>query len=97
MLERFHKISDKFPASEIERKGKVPEELLAELQTIGFFGLDIPREFSGLGLNISQYLGIVEDVATQNIEGSHCKLFGTTKAWEALYDALQVAGGDPAI
>jgi acyl-CoA dehydrogenase family protein 9 len=27
------------------------------------------------------------------IETSHCKLFGTTRAWDALYDALQVAGG----
>lgn len=27
------------------------------------------------------------------IETSHCKLFGTTRAWEALYDALQVSGG----
>ena len=27
------------------------------------------------------------------IESSHCKLFGTTKAWDTLYDALQVAGG----
>jgi acyl-CoA dehydrogenase family member 9 len=27
------------------------------------------------------------------IETSHCKLFGTTKAWDTLYDALQVAGG----
>lgn len=27
------------------------------------------------------------------IETSHCKLYGTTRAWEAAYDALQVAGG----
>lgn len=27
------------------------------------------------------------------IETSHCKLFGTTRAWDALYDAFQVAGG----
>ena len=27
------------------------------------------------------------------IETSHCKLFGTTRAWETLYDAFQVAGG----
>jgi acyl-CoA dehydrogenase family protein 9 len=27
------------------------------------------------------------------IESSHCKLFGTTRAWDSLYDALQVAGG----
>lgn len=27
------------------------------------------------------------------VETSHCKLFGTTRAWDTLYDALQVAGG----
>lgn len=27
------------------------------------------------------------------IESSHCKLFGTTRAWDTVYDALQVAGG----
>ncbi|MGA7875816.1 MAG: acyl-CoA dehydrogenase family protein, partial [Desulfoferrobacter sp.] len=27
------------------------------------------------------------------IESSHCKLFGTTRGWDTLYDALQVAGG----
>jgi acyl-CoA dehydrogenase family protein 9 len=27
------------------------------------------------------------------VESSHTKLYGTTRAWETLYDALQVAGG----
>lgn len=27
------------------------------------------------------------------METSHCKLFATTRAWDAVYDALQVAGG----
>lgn len=27
------------------------------------------------------------------VETSHCKLFGSTRAWDVLYDALQVAGG----
>ncbi|MEJ2726113.1 MAG: acyl-CoA dehydrogenase family protein [Deltaproteobacteria bacterium] len=27
------------------------------------------------------------------VESSHCKLFGTTQAWDTLYDALQTAGG----
>ena len=31
--------------------------------------------------------------ATVAMESSHCKLFGTTRAWDAIYDALQVAGG----
>jgi acyl-CoA dehydrogenase family protein 9 len=32
-------------------------------------------------------------LATVAMESSHCKLFGTTRAWDTLYDALQVAGG----
>ena len=27
------------------------------------------------------------------LESSHCKLFGTTRAWDVIYDTLQVAGG----
>jgi acyl-CoA dehydrogenase family protein 9 len=27
------------------------------------------------------------------IESSHCKLYGTTRCWDTLYDALQTAGG----
>jgi len=34
-----------------------------------------------------------DPVAPVAIESSHCKLFGTNRAWDTLYDALQVAGG----
>ncbi|MDZ7579707.1 MAG: acyl-CoA dehydrogenase family protein, partial [Deltaproteobacteria bacterium] len=34
-----------------------------------------------------------DPLAAVAIESSHCKLFGTTRAWDTLYDALQVAGG----
>lgn len=27
------------------------------------------------------------------VESSHCKLFGTTRAWDTLYNAMQIAGG----
>jgi acyl-CoA dehydrogenase family protein 9 len=39
--------------------------------------------------------GLLENDPEHNpvIETSHCKLFGTTRAWDILYDALQVAGG----
>jgi acyl-CoA dehydrogenase family protein 9 len=39
--------------------------------------------------------GMLEDHphARVAIESSHCKLFGTTRAWNTIYDALQVAGG----
>jgi len=51
----------------------------------------------GLVMEAMNYFsaGLLEHDTEHNpvIETSHCKLFGTTKAWETLYDALQVAGG----
>ena len=39
--------------------------------------------------------GMLEEnpLAPVAAESSHCKLFGTNRAWDTLYDALQVAGG----
>jgi len=34
-----------------------------------------------------------DPVANVAVETSHCKLFCTTRAWQTLYDAMQVAGG----
>ncbi|MGO8942509.1 MAG: acyl-CoA dehydrogenase family protein [Syntrophobacteraceae bacterium] len=34
-----------------------------------------------------------EPLVPMAIETSHCKLYGTTRAWDTVYDALQVAGG----
>ena len=34
-----------------------------------------------------------DPTATVAMESSHCKLFGTTRAWDTIYDALQIAGG----
>ena len=34
-----------------------------------------------------------EPLANVAIESSHCKLYGTTRCWDTLYDAQQVAGG----
>jgi acyl-CoA dehydrogenase family protein 9 len=39
--------------------------------------------------------GMLENNPTALVamESSHCKLFGTTRAWDTIYDSLQVAGG----
>jgi alkylation response protein AidB-like acyl-CoA dehydrogenase len=68
LIEPFNDISQKCPPTDLEKMGKVPKELLAELKTLGFFGLDIPEAYGGLGLSLPQYLRIVEDVATQNLD-----------------------------
>ena len=40
-------------------------------------------------------LGLLTSDPRRNvaIETSHCKLYGTTRAWDGIYDAMQVAGG----
>ncbi len=68
LIKRFHEISQKFSPSDLEKIGKVPKELLVELKTHGFFGLNIPETYGGLGLSLPQYLKIVEKVATQNLD-----------------------------
>jgi acyl-CoA dehydrogenase family protein 9 len=68
LIERLHDISQKFPPSDSEKMGSVPNELLAELKTLGFFGLDIPEAYGGLGLSLLQSLRVVESMATQNLD-----------------------------
>ena len=67
LIKRFHEISQRFPASDLEKIGMVPKELLAELNKIGFFGLDIPKVYGGLGLSLPQYLKVVEKCLNDDI------------------------------
>ena len=43
----------------VEEKDRIPEEIIAEMREIGFFGLTIPVEYGGLGLNSTQECDIV--------------------------------------
>ena len=40
---------------EVIETDRVPEAILAEMRDMGLFGLTIPEEFGGSGMNISQY------------------------------------------
>jgi acyl-CoA dehydrogenase family protein 9 len=89
ITEKYKDLTERYPASHLEEKGTVPAELLEELKKIGFFGLNIPEEYGGVGLSIRQYLKVVEvlsgrDLALALISLAHlsigCKgivLFGT--------------------
>lgn len=63
ITEKYQKITEKYPSSYLEEQGTVPTELLEELKRIGFFGLNIPKEYGGVGLNLKQYLKVVEEIA----------------------------------
>lgn len=42
---------------------RVPDEILAEMREMGLFGLTIPEQYGGAGLNISQYARTVQTLA----------------------------------
>lgn len=57
----------------------------------------INARVQGFVMSCMNYLtaALLDSAQTEDpvIETSHCKLFGSTRAWNVLYDALQVAGG----
>ena len=61
-LESFARTVD---AEEIERTGKVPDEVVDALRTLGAFGIKIPREYGGLGLSQTSYNRSIALLSTQ--------------------------------
>lgn len=43
--------------------GEIPMELRAKMADLGFFGILIPEEYGGLGLGLSEYAIVVEELA----------------------------------
>jgi len=48
---------------EIERERVIPEELVAKLRELGYFGLTIPERYGGLGLSTLAHLVVQEELA----------------------------------
>ncbi len=44
-------------------KGDIPDELLAEMAELGYFGILIPEEFGGLGLGALEYCLVAEELS----------------------------------
>ncbi|MCG6980852.1 MAG: acyl-CoA dehydrogenase family protein [Deltaproteobacteria bacterium] len=89
IIEKYKKITERYPSSYLEEEETIPADLMEELKKIGFFGLNLPEEYGGVGLSLRQYLKVVEvltgsDLALALISLAHisigCKgivLFGT--------------------
>jgi acyl-CoA dehydrogenase family protein 9 len=67
IIEKYGEITERYPSSHLEEQGTVPAELLEELKRIGFFGLNIPEAYGGVGLTLKQYLKIVEMIAGRDL------------------------------
>ena len=66
-IEHYLKISQQYPPRQLEADGSVSSELLEELKSIGFFGLNISSTYGGAGLSLRRYLKVVEVVAAQSL------------------------------
>ncbi|MAM37884.1 MAG: acyl-CoA dehydrogenase [Erythrobacter sp.] len=69
-FEQFHEQLERYvrerliPAEkDMIEHDKVPEDILSEMKEMGLFGLTVPEDFGGAGLNITQYAKVVQTMA----------------------------------
>ena len=67
IISKYLEATEKYPALDLEEKGTVPPELFEKLKGSGFFGLNIPEEYGGVGLNMWQYLKVVEEITSRDL------------------------------
>ena len=67
LAQRFLEIQKEYPATDLDEQGVIPPKAMDRLKQIGFFGLNVPVEFGGVGLNLWQYLKLVEEIVSQNM------------------------------
>jgi len=67
IIQKYLEVNSEYPALQMEEKGVVPADLMEKLRRNSFFGLTIPREYGGAGLSLTQYLHIVEVLASHNM------------------------------
>ena len=68
LVARFQEIIGNYSQIMPSKHGALSSEALSEFRKAGFFGLDIPRVFGGLGPDIFQYLRVVESVAALSMD-----------------------------
>jgi alkylation response protein AidB-like acyl-CoA dehydrogenase len=50
-------------APALERADTFPEEIVRQMRDLGLFGITIPEEYGGLGLDLLTYIGVIEELA----------------------------------
>src|SRR6266581_4310279 len=50
-------------ASELEHADEYPEDIVATMRDLGLFGVTIPEQYGGLGLDLLTYIGVIEELS----------------------------------
>ncbi len=67
IVSKYLEVTKKYPPSYLEQQGTIPAELMEELKKIGFFGLNLPEKYGGVGLSLRQYLQVVAEIAGKDL------------------------------
>src|SRR5690554_6263342 len=63
-MAKLKAVAAKVDADEVDRTGRVPDEILAELRAIGAFGIKIPQKYGGLELSQTSYNAAIAYLST---------------------------------
>ena len=50
-------------AADLERTDTFPTAIVEQMKELGLFGVTIPEEYGGLGLDLLTYIGVIEELA----------------------------------
>jgi alkylation response protein AidB-like acyl-CoA dehydrogenase len=50
-------------ASDLEHDDRFPAEIVERMRGLGLFGITIPEQYGGLGLDLATYIGVIEELA----------------------------------
>ena len=50
-------------ASDLEHDDRFPAEIVEQMRGLGLFGITIPEQYGGLGLDLATYIGVIEELA----------------------------------
>ena len=50
-------------ASDLEHADEYPEAIVEQMKEMGLFGVTVPEEYGGLGLDLLTYIGVVEELS----------------------------------
>lgn len=67
IVERFRELLKAYPPGKLESDGTLPPDLLERMGKSGFFGVSIEREYGGQGLNLCEYLQVVDQIARLDV------------------------------
>jgi len=67
IIGKIQALNNKYPAAALEKQGAIPDKLWHDLKSTGLFGLNIPKEYGGVGLSLSGYLKILQSLASVDL------------------------------